>query len=149
MTYHEHIVAIVEGKSVSKINGIPTLEHVKTLQDELAKIAAYVKTSLLKEGNKYGYLAIMTSKQEYHDLIDNQMWTKDEPQDPGLYDSLINGRTTDIKKAQLESAFKIKKKDYNIALDADWIRYSGITPLQMVVHLRDNMCKVSNHDKIN
>ena len=76
MTYHEDIVAEVEGKSVSKINGVPTLELVKTLQDELAKIAASVKTSLLEQGNKYGYfLAIMINKHEYCDLINDQMWT--------------------------------------------------------------------------
>ena len=84
----------------------------------------------------------------------------------------ITVATSEIKKFQKESAFKIKKKDFEIflglyealsikiieavdeqfititALDKDLIGYAGSTPPEMIMHLRDSACKISNHDKI-
>jgi hypothetical protein len=170
MTYQEDIINRIGAKTVTKIHGTPTLDDVDILQDELAKIAASVKTSLIQEGPKYGHLATMISEQEYCDLINDQTWIKAEPTDPGMYDASITIATTELRKAQKLSAFKIKKKDYEIylglnealrtkitetvdeqfitALDAEWIGYAGSTPLEMITHLRDNVCKISNRDKI-
>ena len=74
MTYHENIIAHVEGKPVRKIQGTPMLKQVDILQYELAKIAASIKTSLLKEGAKYGHLTSITiiTEQEHYDLNVNQ-----------------------------------------------------------------------------
>ena len=117
MTYQKDIIARVEGKPVTKIQGTPTLEQVDILQDELlAKIAASVKTLLLKLGATYGHLATMISEQEYQDLIADQTWIKHEPTDPRLYNASITIATRDIRKAQKESAFRIKKKDFEIFL---------------------------------
>ena len=34
------------------------------------------------------------------------------------------------------------------ALNKDWIEYAGSTPLEMITHLRNNVCKISNRDKV-
>ena len=58
----------------------------------------------------------MISEQEYCDIINDQTWSKAEPTDPGMYYASITIATTELRKAQKLSAFKIKKKDYEIYL---------------------------------
>jgi len=169
MTVQEDIVAALEPKTVTKVIGQPTNKAIDVLQDELAKIATTIKTTLFQDGNKYGHLAIIVAEDEYRLIINNRVWFYAEPQHPGYYDASIDANTTEHEAKKKEAEHKEKLRLYQVflgveqalrekivgavdqqylaALEEDYVGYTGTTPLLMLEHLRKHCCKITNKDK--
>ena len=169
MTVHEDIVTSLRSKSVTRIIGHPTNAAVDLLQEELAKIAATVKTTLIEEGNKFGHLAVIVPEDNYKEIIKNRRWTYHEPTHPGYYDASITANMPEVEAKAKEAEHKEKLRLYQVflgveqalrekiegavdyqhiaALDEEYVGYSGSTPLDMIEHIRKGCCKITNADR--
>lgn len=89
----------------------PTVQDIKTWEEEAAKHAMLIKTSLFPQRNEYGHLAIIIPKDEYCLKINNDTFVYKDPQDPGPYPQL-DGNKTDNEIKLLEAKHKVKTQDY-------------------------------------
>jgi len=169
MTVQEDIVNSLQTKTVTRIIGQPTNAAVDLLQEELAKIAATVKTPLIDQGNKYGHLAVIVPEDDYKEIIKNRRWSYQEPVHPGYYDATITANTTEVEAKAKEAEHKEKLRLYQVflgveqalremiveavdkqhiaELDEEYVGYTGVTPLAMIEHLRKGCCKLTNKDR--
>ena len=112
MTIFEDTKTALAAKTVTHITGTPTIEQLDTLQEECAKIAASVKTTIIEEGMQYGHLVLAIGQDEYRTETGLSTYVHIDPVDPGGYCIKITNKTTDMERAKLEGEHKKKSKRF-------------------------------------
>jgi hypothetical protein len=113
MSTQEDFEAILASKTVSKINGDPTMKSYETLLEELKSIATRLKTNLFPMGQKYGFLALICDDHEYGDHVEDDGYIYKEPTPPEDYDTTIDATMTETQRKTREEQHKRYIVDYN------------------------------------
>jgi hypothetical protein len=113
MSTQEEFEAKLDSMTVSTIVGEPTMKSYENLINELKPIAIKLKTSLFPKGQKYGFLATITTEDDYASIIDDTTYRWTEPEEPEDYDSTITDEMTDTQRKQREEQHKRYKVEYN------------------------------------
>ena len=164
ITVHEAIIA--QKDTITRITGDITPEDVDQLQEEIGSILVTIKSHHFRGGRTNGHLAVIVSQAEYRSIIDpnnededDEAWEYEPPDEDMLaYDPEAEA-TTIARRARLEAEWKRKVsnleifngvcqgakeliiygagEDAVIALKKKYIKYGGVTPKEMLAHLRE------------
>ena len=146
----------------------PTAQDVDRWEDEVAEMAALIKTSSIPGGETHGLLAVVIPEEEYQLEIEDEEFEYEEPTDPGAYPDL-EGTEDEAEIKRLEAEHKQKKIDYlkytgltehvrrqfTQCMDKTWIqplkkgriKYAGVTIKQFFTHLRSGVAKLSTKEE--
>ena len=139
-----------------------TPESIDQLQEEVGNILTMVKSWHFEKGREFGHLAIIIDEEEYQDVIGDDTWTYDAPQEnPSEYDPAAVTAPAG-ERHQLEAEWT-RKEDNNavfngacagareliiygagedavIPLKRKFTNYATVTPYEMIEHLRKKSC---------
>jgi hypothetical protein len=103
MSTREAIIKSLAGTSVMSFKGHrPTATAIDTLENELAIIAATVKTSLFEGGQLHGHLCNVISKESYAAIVGNPDFILEEPVVPEAYNLEILPQMGEVQCKTLE-----------------------------------------------
>ena len=111
-----HTNTALAAKTITHITRMLTIKQLDTLQEECAKIAASVKTTIIKEGMQYGHLVLAIGQDEYCTETGLSTYVHIDPVDPGGYCIKITNKTMDMERAKLEGEHKRAQKDFQVFL---------------------------------
>eukprot|EP00804_Cyclotella_cryptica_P021921 CCRYP_000872-RA/>CCRYP_000872-RA protein AED:0.59 eAED:0.39 QI:0/0/0/1/1/1/2/0/327 len=137
-TVYEAVRAIISPLPLDKIVGQPTTSTVNHLRQQIAKIAAAIKTT--SWGGRHGHLALVLTDAEYRTVTGNPDITIDRLPTPPIQeavDALI------VDKLVREAV----DPTYVEELEDDYVGYSGQTIKTIVQHLRTECCIVTTLEK--
>ena len=167
-TIYEAVRAIVTPLPLDRIVGQPTTATVNHLRQQLAKIAAAVKTT--SWGGRHGHLALVLTDAEYRTVTGNPDSVVDRlPTPPIVATGLTNSTTltnrttiTGLHNLACQEFWKQEAVDslivdkivreavdptYVEELEDDYVGYSGQTIKTIVQHLRTEWCIVTTLEK--
>jgi hypothetical protein len=154
MTIRIDIEAKITEKHVTKIDGQPTLENIRTLDQELAAILSEIETT--NGGGNHGHLGMIMNDTDYQRISTGRTkWTV--PTNPGSYPSGIDDTTPTHERERLVAEHKVKVEEFETyrgvlagtktliiqAVDEEWIEplrdarlgFANVTPLELLEHL--------------
>eukprot|EP00804_Cyclotella_cryptica_P030544 CCRYP_014827-RA/>CCRYP_014827-RA protein AED:0.57 eAED:0.57 QI:0/0/0/0.5/1/1/2/0/398 len=167
-TVYEAVRAIISPLPLDKIVGQPTTSTVNHLRQQIAKIAAAVKTT--SWGGPHGHLALVLTDAEYCTVTGNPDITIDRLPTPPIVAAGLTNTTTltngasitclhnlacqEFWKQEAVDALIINKlvheavdPTYIEELEDDYVGYSGQTIKTIVQHLRTEWCIVTTLKK--
>ena len=167
-TVYEAVRAIVSPLPLDKIVGQPTTSTVNHLRQQLAKIAAAVKTT--SWGRRHGHLALVLNDAEYRTVTGNPDITIDRLTTPPIVAAGLTNTTTLTNRASITGLHNLACQEFwkQEAVDAlivdkivreavdptyveeledDYVGYSGQMIKTIVQHLRTEWCIVTTLEK--
>ena len=167
-TVREAVRAIIAHMPIDRIIGQPTNASLNNLKQQIAKIAAAVKTT--KWGGRHGHLALVLNNAEYQAVTGVATITTDRlPPPPIVPDGLTNNTTLthrtrimadhnlecqEFWKQEAVDAIVVDKivreaiePTYVEELDDDYIGYSAQTIKTIITHLRSEWCIITTLEK--
>jgi hypothetical protein len=167
-TVHEAVRAIVSPLPLDKIVGQPTTSTVNHLRQQIAKIAAAVKTT--SWGGRHGHLALVLTDAEYRTVTGNPDITIARLPTPPIVAAGLTNTTTLTNRATITGLHNLACQEFwkqeavdalivdKIVRDAvdptyveeledDYVGYSGQTIKTIVQHLRTEWCIVTTLEK--
>ena len=167
-TVHEAVRAIVSPLPLDKIVGQPTTSTVNHLRQQIAKIAAAVKTT--SWGGRHGHLALVLTDAEYRTVTGNPDITIARLPTPPIVAAGLTNTTTLTNRASITGLHNLACQEFwkqeavdalivdKIVRDAvdptyieeledDYVGYSGQTIKTIVQHLRTEWCIVTTLEK--
>jgi hypothetical protein len=167
-TIYEAVRAIVSPMPLDKIVGQPTTSTVNHLRQQIAKIAAAVKTT--SWGGRHGHLALVLNDAEYRTVTGNPDIIIDRLTTPPIVAAGLTNTTTLTNRASITGLHNLSCQEFwkQEAVDAlivdkivreavdptyveeledDYVGYSGQTIKTIVQHLRAEWCIVTTLEK--
>ena len=167
-TVYEAVRAIITPLPLDKIIGQPTTSTVNHLRQQIAKIAAAVKTT--SWGGRHGHLALVLTDAEYRTVTGNPDIVVDRLPPPPIVATGLSNTTTLTNRASITGLHNLACQEFwkQEAVDAlivdkivreavdptyveeledDYVGYSGQTIKTIVQHLRTEWCIVTTLEK--
>ena len=167
-TVYEAVRAIVAPLPLDKIVGQPTTSTANHLRQQVAKIAAAVKTT--SWGGRHGHLALVLNDAEYRTVTGNPDITIDRLTTPPIVAAGLTNTTTLTNRASITGLHNLACQEFwkQEAVDAlivdkivreavdftyveeledDYVGYSGQMIKTIVQHLRTEWCIVTTLEK--
>jgi hypothetical protein len=164
----EAIRAIIAPMLIDKIIGQPTNATVNLLKQQVAKIAAAVKTT--SWGGRHGHLALVLDDDEYRVVTGNATHTTTRLVAPPIVPTALANNTTLTLRARITADHNLECQEYwkQEAVDAvivdkivregvdapyieelddDFIGYSAQTIKTLIAHLRREWCIVTTMER--
>jgi hypothetical protein len=164
----EAVRAMIAHMAMDKIIGQPTNTTVNQLKQQVAKIAAAVKTS--KWGGRHGHLALVLNEADYRTVTSVATADIDRLNAPPIVPTGLANNTTVTNKARIMATHNLENQEYwkQEAVDAiiverivsevvdatyveeledDYIGYTSQTIKTIIQHLKTEWCTVTTLEK--
>ena len=115
MTVIEDTIIELMTTNITKWVDRPTHASVETMQKELTKKAAAIKTryDAFLLGTRFCYVSVIMLTEDYKERVYKieplelaDIWSFKPPEQPEAYDPSIDGKTASVKVAKLEAAWE-------------------------------------------
>ena len=120
MTVREDTIKELKATEITQWIGRPTHSNVELTLKYLANKAATIKTCYepFTEETRYGFAAAIMLSEDYRKRVTktDAAWTFRVPDIPVTYDLIINGHTSETKKAKREADWEVHQEGHEVNL---------------------------------